>query len=366
MYSSLYGFYEVNGKIYYDKDLALCSNKNISEVKFNFHDDVFSAQDWTKRPNDSLAGLYKERAQQIRDQYDYVIVNFSGGMDSWNVLNSFLSNGIKVDEIFTRWPLAERKFRKASRDIGEWNIGSEFEYAVLPVLKHIEKNYPGINIFVDDYSECFQQEYNEKLMSQGNHYKKMGSPFLASRTSPYCKNAEKENKSIANVYAYEKIRCEVKDGNFYACFKDGISNDPNNMELFYYSKDLPRLPILQAHCIKDYLKENGIDVNKQYRSIYTKVCYPQYDEETFQTNKLLGTYISGSDSWVKSYSPRYFDSWMWHIKELTRSIDDKFIATSRGIKVGLKSMYTQQYLIETNCGLPDVSWGDDMTTAAIN
>jgi hypothetical protein len=57
---------------------------------------------------------------------------------------------------------------------------------------------------------------------------------------------------------------------------------------------------------------------------------------------------------------------MWHIKELTRSIDDKFIATSRGIKVGLKSMYTQQYLIETNCGLPDVSWGDDMTTAAIN
>ena len=43
--------------------------------------------------------LYRQRAHQLRDKYDYVVLWFSGGADSNNVLNSFIDNDIKIDEV---------------------------------------------------------------------------------------------------------------------------------------------------------------------------------------------------------------------------------------------------------------------------
>ena len=164
------GFYQVGNKIFTNKMLAMYEASTAKlEVKFNFHDEVYSKIDWEKRPTGTLKELYKHRAQQLRDEYDYITINFSGGPDSRNVLNSFISNGIKIDEIYTRWGLAERKFTPASNtDYRESNTGSEFEYAVLPVLKYLEKNYPEINIVIDDLSECFQTELTEKNLKFGS------------------------------------------------------------------------------------------------------------------------------------------------------------------------------------------------------
>ena len=122
------GFYQVGDRVFTNKMLALYeASKSKSEVKFNFHNEIYSNIDWTQRPNGILKNLYKQRAQQLRDEYDYITINFSGGADSWNVLNSFLSNGIKVDEVYTRWGLAERKFIPANnKDTFEYNTGIEF------------------------------------------------------------------------------------------------------------------------------------------------------------------------------------------------------------------------------------------------
>jgi hypothetical protein len=361
IYSPPQGFYQIDDKIYFNKDLALCSNKNISEIKWNFHDDIFSAEDWTKKPRGTLKDLYKERAQQLRDQYDYLVVHFSGGADSWNILNSFFSNGIKIDEVFTRWGLAERKFKAASSlDLGEKNLGSEFEYAVIPVLEYIKKNYPKTKIFIDDISFCFQQEMTEKHLLDSYQYKMMQSPFRFSRKSEYQLAAEKQNKRVAVVCGYDKIKCEVKDGNFYAFFQDGIgggeTEQNNNMEFFYWSKNFTKLPIMQAHYIKDYFLENGVDKTIKYRSLYTKICYPEYNNKTLQVNKLLGTYISASDNWIMLYNPRYYDSWRWHINQFYKSIDNKFISFHKGVKVGLEPSKGKKYLIEQNCKLPDICW----------
>jgi hypothetical protein len=65
-----------------------------------FHvNNIFDKLDWSKEPTKSLKNLYKERAEQIRSLYNYIILYFSGGSDSITVLNTFLDNNILIDEI---------------------------------------------------------------------------------------------------------------------------------------------------------------------------------------------------------------------------------------------------------------------------
>ena len=356
---SVRGFYQIKDKIYTNKLLALYSNKNNDEIKWNFHDDLFSRYDWTERPAGTLKDLYKQRAQQLRDSYDYLILNFSGGADSWNILHTFLTNNIKLDEIYTRWGRAERKYKPADPfDLKEGNLGSEFEYAVVPVLDYVKKNYPGINIVVDDYSECYQQDFKEEYLFLSDHYQLMPSPFRYGRKSEKELALENKNKKIGVIYGYDKIRCRVENENLYAYFQDGMSGSYESditsnrkFELFYYSVDLPQLPILQAHYIKESLSvlSSTISLNtiKTYWDLYTIVCYPEYNRNTLQVNKLLGTHISNSDSWIHSYNPRYFESWKWHYDQLFNSINKKFLWQPQGtsLDTGVKYLHSKLYLI---------------------
>jgi hypothetical protein len=365
------GFYQVGNKIFTNKMLALyeASTSKI-EPKFNFHDETYSQLNWTLRPVGTLRDLYKQRAQQLRDEYDYITINFSGGPDSWNVLNSFLSNNIKVDEIYTRWGLAERKFTAPNNiDLDERNTGSEFEYAVLPVLNYLKKTHPSINIVVDDISECFQTELTEKKFLDSDQYQMSSCFFHTVRQSDKEKQAEKNNQKIGVVYGYDKINCKIVDGNFYAYFNDGMCggdatryNSNRKFECFYWSPNFPYIPILQAHYIKDFLKNDIINEKKfifkntPYRKLYMHTCYPEYNKETFQTKKMLGSIVSKSDLWIGKYNSRYFRSWKWHVDQCINSIDEDYISYKQNVVVGLKNFRSKDYLIESNCKLPDIFW----------
>lgn len=358
-----HGYYIVNDQVYANKAQAIYASKG-NTVTWNFHDDIFSASNWTKRPAGLLKDLYKDRAQQLRDKYDYLVLNFSGGPDSWNILNTFLVNNIKIDEIFTRWAKAERKYRTANNtNTDEANLGSEFEYAVLPVLESIAKTHPEINIVIDDYSDGYMQELKEGQILESNHYQMMPSFFRFNRKSESELLAEKHNKSVGVVYGYDKIRCCVRDGNFYSYFLDCIGgtalDHSRTFELFYWSPEFPQLPILQAHSIKDRLKQSIELKNLSYRQLYTQVCYPDYDTNTFQVQKGWGGMLCKSDLWIPKFNPRYYESWKWSIDQLYNSIDKKYLSyhpRDQKITVGFKPILSREYLVEENCGLPDLVW----------
>lgn len=367
--NSPHGYYQVNNQVYLNKTEALY-NASLSNTtaSWHFHDQVYSKFDWTKKPVGNLKALYKARAQQIRDKYDYVILQFSGGMDSWTVLHTFLSNNIKVDEVFTRWPRAERKYRTANNtNRSEENLGSEFEYAVVPVLEYLKTHHPEINIVVDDYSECFEEDLEEKDFYGSNQYQSMPTFFRFTRKSDAELEQERKNKKIAVVYGYDKVRCLVHNKNLYACFVDcigGTSSDPTrSVELFYWTPDFPYIPIMQAHAIKEYLKEQLLLPNFQtyansleYREIYQQSCYPDYNINTFQVGKPLGSAVWESDSWIKQYNPRYYESWKWATGQFFSSINDKFLTTHNENTVGFKPFHTPMYLVEQNTNIPEFKW----------
>lgn len=352
------GFYRVGNDSYDNKLLALAACKKDQEVTWHFHDEIYSQLDWTKRPLGTLKDLYKQRAQQLRDQYDYLVLHFSGGSDSWNILNTFISNGIRLDEIYTRWANAERKYVSANaNNKEEYNIGSEFEHAVLPVLKKIRISHPAINIVIDDYSESYTKKFQEEQFLQSDQFQMMGTFFRYTRRSKQEILAEKKNKKIGIITGDDKIFCTAENGDFYAYFQDGLGGTKlefeRTVELFYWTKNFTILPVVQAHYIKDYFENYGLNNTLFYRDLYTKICYPDYDINTFQVRKFVGSMLSPSESWIWKYNSNYVDSWRWSLQQMSRIIDDRFKKKKKDIEIGFKRIKSKKYLVKKNCGLPD-------------
>lgn len=345
-----YGIYQVGTQTFLNKSDALYYASRTGEnVTWDFHDAVYKKANWTQRPPGTLLDLYRLRAQQIRDNYDYVIVHFSGGADSWTVLDSFLSNGIHVDEISTRWAMDERKYKSANNtDFREVNLCSEYEFAAEPVLKQIEKSHPQTYIYVDDYSDAYQRELTEADLKHGGHYIGLGTFHRFARKSPKELQAVKQGLKIGVVYGFDKIQCLAKDGKFYAYFTDrfgGADLDPDrSVEAFYWNPTFPEIPILQAHCLKDWYTKYPF--NGRIKDTYVPVCYPRYNNNTFQVMKPAGSEVWASELWLHKYNPRYIDVWKWHNQQYVDSIDQRFLQMfGNKIRLGYKSIVSPMYYI---------------------
>ena len=357
-----YGLYEVQHETFLNKSDALfyASNTN-KNVRWNFHDSTFGSIDWTKPPSATIEELYHERAKMIRDTYDYVVVHFSGGADSWTVLNSFLSNGLHVDEIYTRWAMTEEKYKQVNNvDKNEINLQSEYHYAVKPVLDEIAKKYPRTKIYVDDYSECYERDISEADLKNGGHYLSMGTFYRFSRKSPWEVEAAKKNKKIGVVYGFDKLQCCVENNQFFSFFVDRIGGtdlDPErSAEFFYWTPKMPQIPVLQSHILKDYYEKNielhmkEIKIpNNHYvgRNVYISLLYPQYNTRTFQVGKQLGSLIWESEMWVGEHNPLYRNSWKWATNQYLKNIDLRFCEQYKdtNLKLGYKKIYSDKYFI---------------------
>ena len=81
------GYFKVGKDIFFSKiDAILHASKTNADVTFHFHDDVYGSVDWTRPLHVPLDVLYRQRAQQLRDKYDYLVLHYSAGSDSHNIL----------------------------------------------------------------------------------------------------------------------------------------------------------------------------------------------------------------------------------------------------------------------------------------
>jgi hypothetical protein len=149
------GFYTVNGKKFYGKiESIIHANESLSDIQWNFNKEIFNNINWKVEPETSLLEFYKQRAQQIREQYDYVVVMASGGADSTNVIYSFLKNGIHIDEVVLAAPLGGlSNWNWSEKDTSAYNTISETKFAQIPLANEIKLNWPNVKITVNDYFE---------------------------------------------------------------------------------------------------------------------------------------------------------------------------------------------------------------------
>lgn len=364
-----HGTYHVGVNTYLNKtEAAYQASIQRKPMSWDFHTGVYSKFDWTQRPPGTIKEHYRARAQQIRDSYDHVVIPFSGGMDSYTVLHSFLSNNIHVDEIWTNWPLKQIKYQPINTtDRDEMNILSEYKYAVLPVLDYVRKNFPRTNIVVNDYSKEYHNEFTESQVKLATTWQSPSSHHRGQGRSDLCDSVLKQNKRVARVYGFDKIKLRVTNHQLYAFFTDhfgsGEITTGEVAEFFYHSPNAPLIPILQAHCLKDALTSRALvelDPNSYIDGLwaigergllnvlYMEVCYPDFPKNTFQTGKPMGTLIRKSDLWLKDYSPRFYDSWKWVYDQYFNSLDDSLLQKVDNTVVGLHYYASGNYLVADN------------------
>jgi hypothetical protein len=102
-----WGIYRVGQKQFFNKAQAILEAQRTGTwVEFDYYDDVYSGSNLTTEPTEELWEIYRQRAQQLRDKYDYLVLSYSSGCDSTTILHSFLYNNIHLDEIFCYGPFS--------------------------------------------------------------------------------------------------------------------------------------------------------------------------------------------------------------------------------------------------------------------
>ena len=147
--------------------MALIEEKKTGyTIEWIFNDNVYGNIDWTIPIETPLIDLYKKRACQLREEYDYLILYYSGGADSTNVLHAFIDNNIFIDEIIMHFPEPVKKTIN-DRDISNENYFSEVEYAAVAHLKKYKNTIPtNTKIKIQDFTKT-----GIEILKKENHAK---------------------------------------------------------------------------------------------------------------------------------------------------------------------------------------------------
>jgi hypothetical protein len=222
------GYYKVGDEKFLNKYQALKrSSELVKPTTYHWFDDIFSKFDRTLLGTRSLDSLYKERAQQLRDKYDYLILNYSGGCDSWNILKVFLDNNIKLDQVMVCWPFkASNIFKPNIKDVSASNFMSEWDFTTKPDLEWLSKTHPEIKIELIDWAEPFVNNsnfVNEHSFDSLNHFHNLADLARSTLFSATERELIEKGKTVATIWGLDKPNIARFGNNIGMAFYDSVT-----------------------------------------------------------------------------------------------------------------------------------------------
>lgn len=337
-------------------------------IKWHFNDEVYNKFNWRSRLNLPITELYRLRAQQLRDKYDYLILWFSGGADSTTILQSFVENNIYLDEVMIGWPrsAANGKYTP-SLDTSGQNMLSEWDFSIEPKLKWLAAHCPQTKITIvdqladpdpyDDYADTWTVV--EKHTYAAINRQRLLDAELRDRYKKYKNIANIAGSSPPMIHLLNDRWLAVNFCNEFASGGVGKSDylldgTPRNVEYFYWTPDFPEIVREQAHIILDHInsdpavrslfstydlqnkyprpKEANHDVvNESRRQLIKQLIYPNWDQSTFQVKKPLWMYgLCTQYQWFygSSDSSHYLQGWRAAIKSQYSLINNELLSNT--------------------------------------
>jgi hypothetical protein len=343
---------------------------------WDFGEDVFGAQDWTKEPTAHLLELYRDRAIQLRNQYDYIILMFSGGADSTNVLQAFVDNDIKLDELACYVNVGATKDRDSQ-------CNAEIFRVAIPGYQHLQDKCPWIKLRLVDLSEFVESEFSKKNRFDWIYQMNMFfTPNNVARDSLGLKIKEWKNmidagKKLCILWGHDKPRMLHENNRYSFRFLDLIDNGPTvtsirgvlpyTDELFYWTPDMPEIVIKQAHLIKNYLErhwQDSVFVSNQrsdlaYKKIKNKkywlsnhgvhhIIYPKWNISTFTVGKPGSIIFSPRDTWFFNLEEDNISKIIWKqgMQKVWQMLPDYWKNDPSDMYHGLKCCWSRDYFLE--------------------
>lgn len=363
------GFYRVGNQTFLRKTEALLeATRTNTDPKWVFHNDVFDKVQWQSKPIEPLKELYRRRAQQLRDKYDWLVLNFSGGMDSWGVLNAFISNGIHLDEVFVRWPKKglEGKYTPNTVDKSAYNLHSEWDFAIKPELDKLAQYHPEIKITIHDWTYELDQDFDEDSFGKTSHYLNLGAFKKFGATAETEVTLRDKEKRVGVIYGVDKPQLVAIGDDLFVFFLDSLvagcqpdGEYERNIELFYWSPDMPDIVRCQAHMLFEFFKARE-DLRhlisfsaprsadrKILFDLIRDVCQPEYDKTKFQAGKPTSQLFTENDHWLRSSygTERFMQAWRYSLVQYYKLINKKYFYYKNGQIDGYNTYISDFYKI---------------------
>jgi hypothetical protein len=378
-YSDKLGCYRVGDLKFYSKLQAIeYMQKTNVHLHWDFNEAVFSSYDWTVEPVQPLHELYRLRAQQLRDKYDYIVLMFSGGADSTTVLRSFLDNDIKLDEAVSYMSY------DATGDRDQY-FNAEIFGVAIPVADQLKTQYPWLKHRIIDLTELIVDYYNKdqnkfdwiyemNMMFNPNNTCKESLPLKIKEWADIIHSGKK----FCVLWAHDKPRIAHENGKFLFRFIDIVDNaatvksiagqQPYTDELFYWTPDLPEILIKQGHIIKNYLSTpnvqnlpfvsqeksdlayceiNGIKYWLSNHGVHSLI-YPNWNINTFTNGKVSGIIFGERDSWFFNLSSGHDikQNWWTGLDHLWKLLPEYWKNNPDNMHNGLKGCWSKEYFLE--------------------
>jgi len=323
-----FGFYTVGSNFKtYSKLLAIEEMQRTGiHLEWNFNKQEYQSYDWTKEPTESLDELYRLRAEEIRNNYDYIVVWYSGGPDSWCVLNSFIKNNIKVDEI--------AHFHGYEGDKNRHSVlNEEIFFTAVPTAQNIIDNNPGIKHRIVDISDLiinvfsrndykFDFSYDIKAMAAANI---IARGYLRDYVDEYRQLID-SGKRLCFIYGAEKPRIMTINNQYHVAFLDafadtnirvqGKASDGYFDEWFFWAPNTAPLIAKQCHTLLKVINQESANskwmIDQKWgphsvkhkisgkflrNDIYHTLIYPEWDPTTLVAMKPQNLLIAERDDW---------------------------------------------------------------------
>lgn len=316
LYSPL-GHYTVGDSWFYSNRDALEAGHRTSEpVAWHYYDDVWaqahSAGHWR---NQSLKELYYARARQIREQYDYVAVMFSGGWDSRNIIESFSAQGLRIDDIIV-FTTQELENSTPFNNLNPDNWYGEIKYHAVPYAERYAHEHPGTGVIKIEWLDRVAESYKDAEQVFKDSRPKPGVFF--GRWLSVATDAQLQrrigNRRAALMLGLDKP-CVMQTGNTYqGFFPEGLIRNytyctrsngfPDNViwEPFYWTPDLPELAIRGWYELIDLCKQDPViarahnqatsendraelKFSRYVQDTMRKHLYPGFDAGAWQADK---------------------------------------------------------------------------------
>jgi hypothetical protein len=361
------GYYICDEKVFSSKiEACIYSQKYQKPIAWEFHNSIYHSYDWTQEPELTLDQLYDIRAREIREKYDYVILSYSGGADSNNIVESFIRQNLFIDEIVTtHMTEATKKVTILNKTVrSAFNFSAEHQLQAIPRLKDLYNRLPNTKFTLIDMSEkvyySLTKENDVDWILKSKENLAVGQSFRYDffQTSDIKYRLDRGKKTVI-VTGVDKPHTYIDKKKFYLRFNDSTANitpildyneHPNlTVEFFYWAATGAPIVCKQAHVIKKWVESTHMmkDIwsNPSYQKsrliiepLVRNIIYSTWDANWFQANKSIGMwYTNEFEKWFftsKSGSKEH-DLWSKGIQYLIQHASN-FIQYRNGQPAGLK------------------------------
>jgi hypothetical protein len=364
------GYYTCNGQEFSSKiRCALHASEVNQPLAWQFNNDAFQQHKWHVEPIETLDQLYDRRAREIREKYDYVVLNYSGGSDCHNILKSFYRQGLLLDEVVSNWIFEASKNVTVidPRVNAAWNQNAEFELNAKEKLQWITDNMPKTKISIYD---CGSNVYKYFSNAEENWILDAMGPVNPAAVQRYNSLSIKDirtridrQRSVCTIIGIDKPRCWITNNQLYLVFMDTIANiipvgvhmdeyDNHTIENFYWSPESCDMISKQCHAILNFLKaspqlqrlwaKDGLvaGANQVREDLLKNILYTTWDN-SFQVIKPVGDWYSEYDYWFTTQliNTKAGKNWSLGIKYLKEHIHSDLFSSESSLEACLSPEY---------------------------